>query len=69
MNEIVRQNVWQGDQTHTTFHRTLRTMEKFGEVLELRQTASNTFEQDFHCRTRWSNESNFLRTSMLNIVR
>ena len=46
MNEIVRRNVWQGGQTHTTFHRTLRTMEKFGEVFELRQTASNIFEQD-----------------------
>ena len=69
MNEIVRRNVWQGGQTHTTFHRTLRTMEKFGEVFELRQTTSNIFEQDFHHRTRWSNESNFLRTSMLNIVR
>ena len=68
-NEIARRNVWQGGQTHTTLHRTLRTMEKFGEVFEPRQSTSNIVEQDFHHRTKWSNESNFFRTSMLNIVR
>ena len=48
MNEIVRRNVWQGGQTHTTFHRTLRTMEKFGEVFELHQPSVK------HFRTRFS---------------
>ena len=46
----------------------IRTMEKFGKVFELHQTTSKIIEQDFDHRTGWSNETNFLRTSMLNIV-